>query len=251
MKKLLLPVAVCCFVQISSAQPFTGSNPLDIHVNASNPADLGLLIQGNTGAIGALGVEGNAAGTVYCLAGTVANNMIMGVLNSDGTGPSAINIDYQNHVGINTLNTSNYLFNCNGTAIFEQVTVKASLGGNNPKATPWADYVFDRNYPLPSLQSVADYIRTNRHLPGVPTYAEVQKNGIDLGATQARFLEKIEQLTLYTIDLQQQVDSLRSQSRQIGELQKDMETMKAENKRLADLVKDLISQNTAPLPVHK
>ncbi|GGB06427.1 hypothetical protein [Puia dinghuensis] len=190
------------------AQPWTGSQPLDIHVNANTPAYLGLLIQGNTGAIGGLGVEGNATGTVYTLAATVDNNMIMGVMNSNGTGPSALNIDWQNHVGINTMDTKGYAFAVAGAAIFTEAVVKLQAN--------WPDYVFRKNYQLPSLDSVAAYIRLNSHLPGMPTSAQVEKNGIDLGATEAKLLEKVEQLTLYTIELQKQVDSLKTEVQRLN-----------------------------------
>jgi len=125
-------------------------------------------------------------------------------------GTGAINIDGSGHVGIGTLNTSGYNLNVNGTAVFDGVTVK-SFSGNNPKSTPWADYVFDKNYQLPTLYSLADYIKANNHLPGIPTTAEVEKNGVDLGVTEAKLLEKIEQLTLYTIDLQKQIDALKAE----------------------------------------
>jgi len=132
-----------------------------------------------------------------------------------GAEPSkgAINIDYNGNVGINTLNTSGYTFNVNGTAVFDQVTVKTFSG--KPNTTPWADYVFANDYRLPSIYSLASYINVNKHLPGIPTAAEVERNGIDLGATQAKLLEKIEQLTLYTIQLQQQIDDLKAENQKL------------------------------------
>jgi hypothetical protein len=126
----------------------------------------------------------------------------------------AVNIDYLGHVGINTLNTSGYNFNVNGTAVFDQVTV-TTFSGNNPKGSPWADYVFDKDYRLPSLDSLAGYIKLNKHLPGIPTTEDVKKNGVDLGATEAKLLEKIEQLTLYTIDLQKQAEQFRAENEKL------------------------------------
>lgn len=163
----------------------------------------------------ATGVDGNLVlqsnnSQAYWITGA---NGYLRIGGNGGTEPSqgAINIDYNGNVAIGTLNTTaGYKFGVNGSAVFDAVTVK-SFSSNNPKATPWADYVFDRNYQLPTLESLGEYIRQNRHLPGIPTAAEVEKNGIDLGATQARLLEKIEQLTLYTIDLQKQVDALKQQ----------------------------------------
>jgi len=72
--------------------------------------------------------------------------------------------------------------------------------------------VFAKNYHLQPLDSLSAYIEANSHLPGIPTSEEVQKNGIDLGASQARLLEKIEQLTLYTIDLQKQLTAMQQQN---------------------------------------
>jgi hypothetical protein len=211
MKKTLLLCGVMLAVAPLFAQVYEGHPPIDIQVNPGNPQQIGLFVQGTTGGAGIVGIEGNATGTIFGMAATVTNGMILGTVNPNNTtGFSAINIDYQNHVGINTLNTSGFLFNCAGSAVFDQVTVK-NFSGNNPKATPWADFVFDKTYRLLPLDSLSVFIKTNSHLPGIPTAEEVQKNGIDLGATQAKLLEKIEQLTLYTIDLQKQTDDLRKE----------------------------------------
>ncbi len=63
----------------------------------------------------------------------------------------------------------------------------------------WADYVFNKDYQLPSLQQVENHIKTKGHLINIPSEAEVVKNGIQLGEMNAKLLEKIEELTLYTI----------------------------------------------------
>ena len=73
----------------------------------------------------------------------------------------------------------------------------------------WADYVFDKTYKLASLQSVEKYIAQNNHLPDVPSAATVAKSGIDLGDNQAVLLKKIEELTLYVIKLQKEIDQLK------------------------------------------
>jgi hypothetical protein len=137
-------------------------------------------------------------------------------------GTGAINVDNTGNVGVGTLNTSSYKFSVAGSAVFDAVTVKL-ITSTNPKGTSWADYVFDKNYQLPTLASVANYIKQNGHLPGIPTAAQVEKNGLDLGATQTKLLEKIEQLTLYTIDLQKQADQSRAT---VGALQQQVEELK-------------------------
>ncbi|MCK7559860.1 hypothetical protein MKQ70_34955 [Chitinophaga sedimenti] len=83
--------------------------------------------------------------------------------------------------------------------------------------TGWPDYVFDSAYVLPSLQHTADFIKQHKHLPGVTPAAEVEKQGLDIGATQAQLLEKIEQLTLYLIE---QEKKLATQQSRIDELEK-------------------------------
>ena len=221
MKKTLVFCGLMLAVAPIFAQTYESLPPIDIHVDpgtAQNPQQMGVFVQGNAGGAGIIGIEGNATGTFYGMVATAANGMILGTINPNNTtGFSAINIDYQNHVGINTLNTGGYLFNCAGTAVFDQVTV-TNFSGYNPKATPWADYVFDKTYHLLPLDSLSTFIKTNNHLPGIPTAEEVKKNGIDLGATQAKLLEKIEQLTLYTIDLQNQADQSRTENEKLLKL---------------------------------
>jgi len=81
----------------------------------------------------------------------------------------------------------------------------------------WADYVFHDDYELASLNDVAKHIGAHGHLPGVPKAAEIVRDGLPLGDTQALLLEKIEELMLYTIDqsraLQEQRESARGTSR--------------------------------------
>lgn len=68
----------------------------------------------------------------------------------------------------------------------------------------WADYVFAKDYKLRSLDEVKRFIQTNKHLPGVPSADDIAKEGIDVGKMHAKLLEKIEELTLYMIELKQE-----------------------------------------------
>jgi hypothetical protein len=74
--------------------------------------------------------------------------------------------------------------------------------------TGWADYVFDENYQLMSLDSLQDYIQTNNHLPNVPTTEEVLTNGNNAGETDRILLEKVEELTLYILQLENRIKEL-------------------------------------------
>jgi hypothetical protein len=73
----------------------------------------------------------------------------------------------------------------------------------------WADYVFEPTFKLKTLKEVENFIKENKHLPDVPSTSEVTKNGIDLAETQALLLQKIEELTLYVIQQQKEIDKLK------------------------------------------
>jgi hypothetical protein len=148
-----------------------------------------------------------------------------------GVEPSsgAININLSGQVGIGTTNTAGYLLAVNGSAIFTKAVVK--LNSN------WPDYVFKKEYLLPSLKKVEEYITLNNRLPGMPSADSVQTNGVDLGSTQAKLLEKIEELTLYTIDLQKQVDQLKTANTELAATNKKLENFQRQLDELKTLIK--------------
>ena len=73
----------------------------------------------------------------------------------------------------------------------------------------WPDFVFNKNYKLPTLMEVEEQIKRVGHLSGIPSEEEVVKDGYVLGDMDARLLQKIEELTLYMIDLNKQVQQLK------------------------------------------
>ena len=75
----------------------------------------------------------------------------------------------------------------------------------------WADHVFAPGYPLPSLDDVRRSIAERGHLPGVPAAAEVRTNGIGVGAAQTMLLQKVEELTLYLLQQQRELEALRAE----------------------------------------
>lgn len=80
----------------------------------------------------------------------------------------------------------------------------------------WPDYVFNKEYSMMSLDELKSYVNTNKHLPGIPSAEEVKNsNGIELGKMQAQLLEKIEELTLYVIQLSDENKKLSSQINQL------------------------------------
>lgn len=71
----------------------------------------------------------------------------------------------------------------------------------------WADFVFDKNYKLMPLSELENYYKSNHHLPNVPTTKDIQTNGNNLGETDAVLLQKIEENTLYIVELKKQLEA--------------------------------------------
>lgn len=75
----------------------------------------------------------------------------------------------------------------------------------------WPDYVFDKDYELPTLEEVANHIEEHKHLPGIPSEKEVKENGIDLSEMTTKMMQKIEELTLYVIKQDKKIKELEKQ----------------------------------------
>lgn len=83
--------------------------------------------------------------------------------------------------------------------------------------TLWPDYVFAEDYPLMPLENLKEAIDSNGHLPGIPNASTVESEGIELGDMQVKVMEKIEELTLYMIQLNEENKALK---KRIEELEK-------------------------------
>ncbi|ELR68658.1 hypothetical protein C900_00169 [Fulvivirga imtechensis AK7] len=86
--------------------------------------------------------------------------------------------------------------------ISEEVVVKLQ--------SSWPDYVFEENYNLTPLQDLEIYLKENKHLPGIPDAKTVEEEGVKLGEMNAKLLEKVEELTLYIIELEKRIKSLEN-----------------------------------------
>ena len=113
------------------------------------------------------------------------------------------NVNIVGNVGIGTESRSDYRFAVNGDAIFTKVKVK--------QYGSWPDYVFQPTYKLPNLSEVEAFIQQHKHLPDVPSAKEVAEKGLDVGENQAVLLKKIEELTLYIIEQQKEIEVLKEQ----------------------------------------
>lgn len=94
-----------------------------------------------------------------------------------------------------------YRVSVNGKIMCEEVRVQLDAD--------WPDYVFEKNYKLMPLSDLQKFINKNKHLPGILPAAQVKANGIELGDTNKRMMEKIEELTLYILELKKEIDTLK------------------------------------------
>ena len=109
------------------------------------------------------------------------------------------------NVGIGTTDTKGFKLGVNGKIAATEVKVATYAN--------WPDYVFSKEYQLPTLQEVAQHIQEKGHLQNIPSAKEVEDNGgIELGEMNRKLLEKIEELTLYTIQQQREIDELKKEN---------------------------------------
>ncbi|PTS92783.1 hypothetical protein DBR11_26365 [Pedobacter sp. HMWF019] len=145
-------------------------------------------------------------------------------------------ISSSGNVSIGTKDSKGYKFAVAGNMIAESVKVQLQ--------SAWPDYVFKDDYKLTSLQETEKHIKEKGHLPGIPSAAEVKSEGIDLGEMNKKLLQKIEELTLYLIQMEKKNSEERSaqESKIIGlkaqasEQQKDIDRMKLKIKSHAKAI---------------
>jgi hypothetical protein len=120
---------------------------------------------------------------------------------------------------------SGNLFYRDASSLASKDPVRSSLAVNGTitaqrlklSQTGWPDYVFDSSYQLLPMDQLEKYIKQNNHLPGISSAAEVERQGVDVGDNQAALLKKVEELTLYAIGQNKEIDSLK---REVNELKK-------------------------------
>ena len=125
----------------------------------------------------------------------------------DGELSERMVITDEGNLGLGTDTTFNYKLAVNGIIGAKGVQVEST--------NPWPDYVFEEDYQLLRIDELEKYILENKHLPGVPSALEVQEQGLNLGEMDARLLEKVEELSLYIINLNKQIDDLKKEIREL------------------------------------
>ena len=95
----------------------------------------------------------------------------------------------------------------NGGILCEKVKVIADV--------PNSDHVFEDDYDLKTIEEVKAFVKTNKHLPEIPSAKEFKENGYNIGEMDDLLLRKVEELTLYVIQLKEEVDSLKKENSEL------------------------------------
>ncbi|SFN49058.1 hypothetical protein SAMN05428949_3016 [Chitinophaga sp. YR627] len=151
--------------------------------------------------------------------GTVAPEMVFGIRTTFTSYKEAMRITAGGAVGIGTTTVASEY----------KLAVAGTIGAKKVKVTAlgWADFVFDPAYKLSSLNEIEQYIKANRHLEGVPSAAEVEAKGVDLGEMNKILLQKIEELTLHLIEEHKQNEEMKAQMKM---MQAEIKTIKEDKK---------------------
>jgi hypothetical protein len=236
MRKKIFQLAVCLLtVSISFAQQWAGSNTTAGSISRGGSVGIGTAApQANLHVIGEIKAEDNvdngnigarvrithpgktANGTakdwvIYNMSGIYGNSLQFWAYDNigcpGGLCSSRLTIMDNGNVGIGTINPGSFRLAVEGTIGAREVRVT--------NASPWPDYVFKKNYQLKNLYALESYIKKNNHLPNVPSAQEVKENGIELGKMDAKLLEKIEELTLYVIELRRDMDKVKAENMEL------------------------------------
>ena len=134
---------------------------------------------------------------------------------------NSCSVSINGNVGIGKAPIASYKLAVNGGI------VATSLDIMNP--VPQSDYVFEKDYKLRSLAETEAYVTKNKHLPEVPSAAEFKQNGYSVGTMDDILLRKVEELTLYMIELQKQNEAMQKQN---NEMQKQNAALQTKVKSL-------------------
>ncbi len=194
------------FTNLNSTDAFIGS------LNTGGPAglagDLLLVPRSTTGINNAIRFYTGPTTPSERLTITYNGNVGIGT----STPAAKLSVNGNVFIGTQDANTitnmgSNNVLAVNGTAVF----VKAKVAIYGP--TTWPDYVFEPSYKMTTLDSLEQFIKLNKHLPEMPSAADVEKDGLDLGDNQALLLKKIEELTLIVIEQNKRIEELEKASK--------------------------------------
>lgn len=181
-----------------------GTSALQVNGTIRTNAAVAIAKEGSSGISSQLYLMNNTGSRAFNMQLTEGDYPGLGMWRfSDGYWYEAMRIGSNGNVAIGTTDPKGHKLAVAGSIIAEKVKVKMLAN--------WPDFVFDANYKLPSLQQLEAFIITNKHLPEIPSAKEMEENGHDLGEMNKKLLQKVEELTLYLIDLQKQVNSQKEE----------------------------------------
>jgi hypothetical protein len=120
-----------------------------------------------------------------------------------------MNLSQSGNLGIGTFPNSNFKLAVAGNVIAEAVVIQMRAN--------WPDYVFESTYRLPSLTELEKFIITHKHLPEVPSAKEVEQGGVNVGEINLLLLKKVEELTLYIIELEKKNQAFEKEQKSVEE----------------------------------
>ncbi|WP_417799966.1 hypothetical protein [Tenacibaculum sp.] len=142
------------------------------------------------------------------------------------------------NVGVGTTTTGSH-----------KLAVEGSIGAREIKVegSGWSDFVFEKEYELPTLKEVESHIKEKGHLKDIPSAKEVEKNGFYLGAMDAKLLQKIEELTLYTIQQEKKINNqknkLDNQKENLKDYKELLNQQANEIEKLKELVRKILKES--------
>jgi hypothetical protein len=194
--------------------PTDGYNAFEILGNDQIPTRRGISVDNDQNGDFNLWINANQSSSefnfkVKPLVGPPRNLMVLnaaGLLTLNSFNP-AINDAFVINDGNSTqTDKSNFKVKTNGTVYAREVFVQL---------TPFPDYVFKPDYKLMPIGELEFYVKTNSHLPNVPTAADIKENGANLGEIQKANIEKTEELYLYLFELNKKVEALAKENEEL------------------------------------
>ncbi|MFD1257977.1 hypothetical protein ACFQ3S_14305 [Mucilaginibacter terrae] len=141
-------------------------------------------------------------------------------------------------VGINNDMTGISQSNLNKYSMFVNKGILSEEYALGPRSS-WADFVFSTSYRLPRLDVVEQFIISNHRLPEMPSAEEVNNTGYSLHDMNVKLLQKVEELTLYMIEQQKQIEQLKSDlMQQKALIQQNEVTKRQTNRKKSNIVRD-------------
>jgi hypothetical protein len=221
--------------QVGAVYFQTANNFLFHTPNGGGPGGYSMFIKNN----GNIGMGTLVPGSKLVVRGGDATSSYSALNVTDNVGTSLLFVRDDGYVGIGTATpqtTPQAKLDVNGNGYFSgpvainTATLSNPFPGNGymlavkgkiiaeeyvAKLTPWPDYVFKKDYNLKDLNDLDQFIKEKEHLPGIPTAIEAEKNGVSLGEMAKIQMEKIEELTLYMIQMHKELQSLKAENEKL------------------------------------